>query len=93
MLQSKIGGLVGFTKKLPTCLGCKAVLHDAKHSDENEEGVKSAPPTCEHCRPNIGRIYSEKIIQLKSLERRFGRLWTECQNCAGSLQDEVYCSA
>jgi hypothetical protein len=27
------------------------------------------------------------------LEHRFGRLWTECQNCAGQVLDEIMCSA
>lgn len=27
------------------------------------------------------------------MEHRFARLWTECQNCAGTLRDEVFCAA
>lgn len=60
VLQSKVGGLVGFMKKVPTCLGCKAVLHIDKQNDVDEI-VKASPPTCEHCKPNAGRIYVEKV--------------------------------
>lgn len=53
MAQCKVGGLVGFTKKLPTCLGCKAVLHNVIEN--------SAPPTCEHCKPQLSKIYTDKV--------------------------------
>ncbi|KAI1717410.1 DNA polymerase family B domain-containing protein [Ditylenchus destructor] len=73
------------TKSPSHCLGCKGIL-----SVKEEE---SPPPTCEHCLPNIGRIYTDFIMQLKDAERRFARLWAECQNCAGNLQEEVSCFA
>lgn len=53
MAQCKVGGLVGFTKKLPTCLGCKAVLRNV--DEEN------SPPTCEHCKPQLSKIYSDRV--------------------------------
>uniref|UniRef100_A0A915DAH8 DNA polymerase n=1 Tax=Ditylenchus dipsaci TaxID=166011 RepID=A0A915DAH8_9BILA len=91
--KGKVGGIgglfggVGAVSK-PNCLGCKAVLHHVK-----TEELESPPPTCDHCKPNIPRIYTEIVSQLKLAERKFARLWTECQNCAGTFQDEVYCSA
>lgn len=31
--------------------------------------------------------------QLRLAQHRFGRLWTECQNCAGTLSSVVECGA
>lgn len=57
MAQCKVGGLVGFTKKLPTCLGCKAVLRNV---DEEK-----SPPTCEHCKPQLSKIYTDRVGLIK----------------------------
>jgi len=66
------------------CLVCRALLPDT-----------STRPTCSNsaCRSKESAIYVKNVMELKAAEHRFGRLWSECQNCAGSLQDEVYCSA
>lgn len=37
-------------------------------------------------------ISAIQIVAVRSAEHRFARLWTECQNCAGMLQGEVYCA-
>ncbi|KAK0415726.1 hypothetical protein QR680_012088 [Steinernema hermaphroditum] len=79
--HSRVGGLAAFTKKSATCLGCKAVL---KSGDD---------ATCSHCKSNEPSIYLEKIAQLNDTQTKFGRLWTECQNCAGTLHEEVLCSS
>jgi hypothetical protein len=41
----------------------------------------------------IRNTFQKKIILIRSAEHRFSRLWTECQNCAGLLQDEVFCAS
>ncbi|EGT31804.1 hypothetical protein CAEBREN_28386, partial [Caenorhabditis brenneri] len=33
------------------------------------------------------------MTTMHELENHFGRLWTECQNCAKTMQDKVNCSA
>ncbi|VDO14939.1 unnamed protein product [Brugia timori] len=30
---------------------------------------------------------------MNAIENRFARLWTECQNCSGTMNEEVLCSA
>ncbi|EER42060.1 DNA polymerase delta catalytic subunit [Histoplasma capsulatum H143] len=55
-----LGGLMKFTKKTQTCMGCKKPLTGKEDSD--------------------GAV-------------RFGRLWTQCQRCQGSLHCEVICSS
>jgi hypothetical protein len=47
---SKVGGLVGFTTKRARCLGCNGVLPEG-----------SDAPTCDYCRPKLGKIYAEKV--------------------------------
>lgn len=31
--------------------------------------------------------------ELRIAQRRFGRLWSECQNCAGDVANEINCGA
>ncbi|TMS36320.1 hypothetical protein L596_003510 [Steinernema carpocapsae] len=79
--HSRVGGLVAFTKKSATCLGCKAVLKSGNEA------------TCPHCKVQEPRIFLEKMAQLKETQLKFSKLWTECQNCAGTLHEEVLCSS
>uniref|UniRef100_A0A914Y0G7 DNA polymerase n=1 Tax=Panagrolaimus superbus TaxID=310955 RepID=A0A914Y0G7_9BILA len=80
--QGKVGGLMAHMKKIPTCIGCKAVMREA-----NPKAL------CDHCMPKRCQIYTDKIARLKTTQRHFSRLWTECQNCASTLQEEVLCSS
>uniref|UniRef100_A0A915LIW1 DNA polymerase delta catalytic subunit n=1 Tax=Meloidogyne javanica TaxID=6303 RepID=A0A915LIW1_MELJA len=50
---------------------------------------EQAPATCSNCVGKMREIYLGKIVAIRSAEHRFSRLWTECQNCAGLLQDEI----
>ncbi|CAI5450981.1 unnamed protein product [Caenorhabditis angaria] len=83
VVQSKVGGLAAFTKKSATCLGCKSVL--PKSDAENA--------ICQHCQPKLPEIFSQRLNNLHELETKFARLWTECQNCAKTMQEKVNCSA
>uniref|UniRef100_A0A7E4VMW2 DNA polymerase n=1 Tax=Panagrellus redivivus TaxID=6233 RepID=A0A7E4VMW2_PANRE len=80
--QIKVGGLAKHMKVIPTCIGCKAVLQ------KDSNGA-----LCAYCLPRRHLIYAEKVARLKVVQRHFGRLWSECQNCAGTFQEEVLCSA
>ncbi|CDW51937.1 DNA polymerase delta catalytic subunit [Trichuris trichiura] len=80
LVHSKVGGLMAFTRKKETCLGCKVVLPG-----------KGA--TCEHCKANESEIYQREICQLNYLENKFARLWVQCQRCQGSLHEEVICTS
>ncbi|KAJ5894683.1 DNA polymerase delta catalytic subunit [Penicillium taxi] len=79
-----LGGLMKFAKKTETCMGCKKPL-----SSKNE----MAGAVCENCRPRLGELYSKSLQKVSELEVRFGRLWTQCQRCQGSLHCEVICSS
>uniref|UniRef100_A0A915CHF5 DNA polymerase n=1 Tax=Parascaris univalens TaxID=6257 RepID=A0A915CHF5_PARUN len=82
VMQSKVSALSQFFQKTERCLLCKSSL---------ERGVMDA--TCAHCKPNEGKAYITHMALMNAIENRFGRLWTECQNCAGTDNEEVLCSA
>lgn len=73
-----------FTKKTQTCMGCKKPLVTA---------AEKSGAVCENCRPRIGELYTKTLTKVSELEVRFGRLWTQCQRCQGSLHCEVICSS
>ncbi|KAL3894169.1 MAG: hypothetical protein SGCHY_005433, partial [Lobulomycetales sp.] len=75
------GGLMKFAVRNATCLGCKVPLGKV------DTGV------CRNCAPNIAEIYQENLDKMNRLEVRFGRLWTQCQRCQGSLQSDVICTS
>jgi DNA polymerase delta subunit 1 len=79
-----LGGLMKFAKKTQTCMGCKKPLVGAEES-------KGA--VCENCRPRIGELYTKHVKKVGEMEVRFGRLWTQCQRCQGSMHSEVLCSS
>lgn len=73
-------GLMGFVKKVETCRGCKAILR-------KDEG-----PLCKDCQSRSGELYIKAMYDVRNLEEKFARLWTQCQRCSGSLHNEVLCS-
>ncbi|KAB8343066.1 hypothetical protein FH972_022660 [Carpinus fangiana] len=79
-----MGGLMKFAKKTQTCMGCKKPLVG---KDE------SAGAVCDNCRPRFGELYTKTLSKVSDLEVRFGRLWTQCQRCQGSMHCEVICSS
>jgi DNA polymerase delta subunit 1 len=79
-----IGGLMKFTKKTQTCMGCKKPL---TKKDESEGAV------CVQCAPRVGELYKKTLDKVSDLEVRFARLWTQCQRCQGSMHCEVICSS
>lgn len=79
-----MGGLMKFAKKTQTCMGCKKPLTGAAEKDG---------AVCENCRPRFGELYTKTLQKVSELEVRFGRLWTQCQRCQGSIHCEVICSS
>ncbi|KAL9067126.1 MAG: hypothetical protein Q9161_007118 [Pseudevernia consocians] len=79
-----LGGLMKFAKKTQTCMGCKKPLVGAE---------EMAGAVCSNCRPRTGELYTKTLTKVSELEIRFGRLWTQCQRCQGSLHNEVICSS
>ena len=79
-----LGGLMKFAKKTQTCMGCKKPLVGKE---------EAAGAVCSNCRPRVGELYQKTLHKVSDLEVRFGRLWTQCQRCQGSLHNEVICSS
>lgn len=79
-----LGGLMKFAKKTQTCMGCKKPLVGKE---------EMAGAVCSNCRPRTGELYTKTLTKVSELEVRFGRLWTQCQRCQGSLHNEVICSS
>ncbi|KAL7273564.1 DNA-directed DNA polymerase delta [Rhizina undulata] len=79
-----VGGLMKFAKKTQMCMGCKTPL---TKKGETEGAV------CENCRPRFGELYQKTLHKVSELEVKFGRLWTQCQRCQGSVHCEVICSS
>ena len=77
-------GLMRFTKKSATCMGCKKPLAGT---------VEAAGAVCEDDRARLPELYQKQLGKLGELEVKFGRLWTQCQRCQGSLHNEVICSS
>ncbi|KAH8556666.1 DNA polymerase family B-domain-containing protein [Umbelopsis sp. PMI_123] len=77
-----VGGLMKFTVKTATCMGCKTPL---------PKGDNSA--VCKHCRSRVGELYQKQLSAVNELEVRFSRLWTQCQRCQGSLHQDVLCTS
>ncbi|SCW01883.1 LAFE_0E09384g1_1 [Lachancea fermentati] len=74
------GGLMGFIKKVQMCKGCKGPLK------------KNEGPLCGNCQGRVGELYVKTLYDVRDLEEKFARLWTQCQRCSGSLHNEVLCS-
>ncbi|KAH8765877.1 DNA polymerase delta catalytic subunit [Hyaloscypha sp. PMI_1271] len=79
-----IGGLMKFAKKTYTCMGCKKPLTSAAEANG---------AVCSNCAPRVGELYQKTLSKVSDLEVRFGRLWTQCQRCQGSMHCEVICSS
>ncbi|KAH8898496.1 DNA polymerase delta catalytic subunit [Thozetella sp. PMI_491] len=79
-----IGGLMKFAKKTQTCMGCKKPLT----GKEESQGA-----VCSDDAPRVGELYKKTLDKVSDLEVRFGRLWTQCQRCQGSMHCEVICSS
>ncbi|OAQ98010.1 hypothetical protein LLEC1_04397 [Akanthomyces lecanii] len=79
-----VGGLMKFAKKTQTCMGCKKPLNGK---------TESQGAVCSDCAPRVGELYKRTLDRMSDLEIRFGRLWTQCQRCQGSMHCEVICSS
>ncbi|KAL1921871.1 uncharacterized protein VTP21DRAFT_10513 [Calcarisporiella thermophila] len=76
-----VGGLMRFAVKTLTCMGCKTPL------------PKGEKAVCKYCKPRIDELYQKQLSTVNDLEVRFSRLWTQCQRCQGSLNQDVICTS
>ncbi|OQV18431.1 DNA polymerase delta catalytic subunit [Hypsibius exemplaris] len=77
---SRTGGLAAFVKTRASCIQCKAVLNNEKEA------------LCEHCKKNASSIYQGVVADLHGLEDKFAGMWVQCQQCQGSLHQDVICT-
>ncbi|XP_024377944.1 DNA polymerase delta catalytic subunit isoform X2 [Physcomitrium patens] len=75
------GGIMKFAKKRVSCVGCRTPI-----SEENQI-------LCKHCQGREAELYQKTVSNVRDLEQLFGRLWTECQRCQGSLHQDVLCTS
>ncbi|KAL9233345.1 hypothetical protein vseg_008362 [Gypsophila vaccaria] len=75
------GGIMKFAKKQLTCIGCKAVISGSNKT------------ICSHCKGREAELYCKTIANVSELETLFGKLWTQCQECQGSLHQDVLCTS
>ncbi|XP_068652015.1 DNA polymerase delta catalytic subunit-like isoform X2 [Aristolochia californica] len=75
------GGIMKFAKKQLSCIGCKALI---SNSDQT---------LCLHCKGREAELYCKTVANVSELEKLFGRLWTQCQECQGSLHQDVLCTS
>ncbi|KAF3773986.1 DNA polymerase delta catalytic subunit, partial [Nymphaea thermarum] len=74
-------GIMKFAKKQLSCIGCKTPISNAEQT------------LCKHCKGREVVLYSKTVSNVRELEVQFGRLWTECQRCQGSLHQDVLCTS
>lgn len=75
-------GIMKFAKKQLSCIGCKTPI-----SGEEQQTL------CKHCKGRETELYQKTIANVRELEQLFGRLWTQCQRCQGSLHQDVLCTS
>jgi DNA polymerase delta subunit 1 len=77
------GGIMAFATKSSTCMhkGCNVPLKDPK------------AVACPRHAAKVGDMYQLAVEKAGALEEDFGRLWTQCQRCQGSLHQDVICTA
>ncbi|GMI85268.1 EMBRYO DEFECTIVE 2780, GIGANTEA SUPPRESSOR5 [Hibiscus trionum] len=74
-------GIMKFAKKQLSCIGCKALISNADQT------------LCSHCKGREAELYYKTVSQVSELEELFGKLWTQCQECQGSLHQDVLCTS
>lgn len=74
-------GLMKYVHKQLSCLGCKALISNAEQT------------LCSHCKGREAELYCRTVANVSELEMLFGRLWTQCQECQGSLHQDVLCTS
>uniref|UniRef100_A0A5B7C8V6 DNA polymerase n=1 Tax=Davidia involucrata TaxID=16924 RepID=A0A5B7C8V6_DAVIN len=74
-------GIMKFAKKQLSCIGCKALISNSDRT------------LCSHCKGREAELYCKTVANVSELEKLFGRLWTQCQECQGSLHQDVLCTS
>ncbi|KAK9459194.1 DNA polymerase family B-domain-containing protein [Lipomyces oligophaga] len=78
-----VGGLMKFAVKTEVCMGCRTPL----------KGPYAKGALCANCIGRAPQVYGRQMTTVNEMERRFARLWTQCQRCQGSLHQDVICGS
>lgn len=73
------GGLMKFVKIQLQCVSCRSVIKDGA--------------LCDGCRDKGPEVYGKVIAKRNHYEAIYAQVWTQCQQCQGSLNQEVICSS
>lgn len=73
------GGLMKFVKIQLQCISCRSVI---------KEGA-----LCDNCKDKAPEVYGKIIAKRNHYEAIYSQVWTQCQQCQGSLNQEVICSS
>jgi len=76
------GGIMRFATVVRSCIGCRAKL-----------GAGVAGALCAHCKEQEADVYQRALGSVNELQDTFGRLWTQCQRCQGSIQQDELCTS
>lgn len=79
MPSKDAGGLMKFVRVQLSCLGCRAAI---------KEGA-----VCTNCQVKAPDIYNAAVAKRNHYEALYSRVWTQCQQCQGSLHQDVLCSS
>jgi len=77
----KQGGIVGFAVRKLSCLSCKTPL------------LPGEKTTCANCREKDSELCQGQLEVVSHLEKQFSAVWTQCQNCQGSMHQTVLCTS
>ena len=77
--SANAGGLMKFVKVQLQCLSCR-------------KGISSGA-VCDGCRDKEGEVYMKVLAKRNHCEATYSKVWTQCQQCQGSLHQEVICSS
>jgi len=74
------GAMAAFVKKSLQCLGCKVSI--------KEGGL------CKTCKTEReASVVMERLSALRLKEQEYGKLWSQCQRCQGSLHQDILCTS
>jgi DNA polymerase delta subunit 1 len=74
------GAMAAFVKKSLQCLGCKVSI--------KEGGL------CQTCKKDReASVVMERLAALRLKEQEYGKLWSQCQRCQGSLHQDILCTS
>lgn len=86
--SNRLGGILQYARTTKSCLGCNMEMCYV-----DKQGNQGGYDMCDACAPKVAIHYAKQQAKVNKLEHDFGRLWTHCQSCQGSLHQEVICAA